>query len=398
MKKYIEGSMAVAEAVVLCKPNVISAYPITPQTHIVEDLSQMYANAEFKGQFVNVESEFSAASVCLGAVVTGARAYTATTSQGLLLMSEVLFNIAGMRLPLVLTCANRAISAPINIWTDHSDAMALRDSGFIQLYAENNQEAADLHYQAYKIAEDDSVRLPVMVNMDGFLLTHSFEPVDMPTQKEVDEFLPPYKPQYYLDVKHPITFGSMVGEDGYMEDRFYLEEAMKNSFGVIEKVTKEFEKKFGRKFGIFIDTYKMEDAETVIVAMGSVVGTIKESIDLMRANGIKVGLMKVRTFRPFPKQAVVDCLKNIKNVIVIDRASSVGAGGILATEIRSAFYGNTSVPKVNSYIVGLGGRDITIKTITDIVGNFANVKVQDSQFVELDHKYMKAGDDYLKTI
>jgi pyruvate ferredoxin oxidoreductase alpha subunit len=398
MKKYIEGSMAVAEAVVLCKPDVISAYPITPQTHIVEDLSQMFANAEFKGQFVNVESEFSAASVCLGAVVTGARAYTATTSQGLLLMSEVLFNMAGMRLPLVLTCANRAISAPINIWTDHSDAMALRDSGFIQLYAENNQEAADLHYQAYKITEDDSVRLPVMVNMDGFLLTHSFEPVDMPTQQEVDDFLPSYKPRHYLDVKHPITFGSMVGEDGYMEVRYNLEQAMKNAFGVIEKVTKEFEKKFGRKFGIFIDTYKMEDAETVIVAMGSVVGTIKESIDLMRANGIKVGLMKVRTFRPFPKQAIVDCLKNIKNVIVIDRASSVGAGGILATEIRSAFYGNTTVPKVNSYIVGLGGRDITIKTITDIVGNFANVKVQDSQFVELDHKYMQAGDDYLKTI
>ncbi|OGM03656.1 MAG: pyruvate ferredoxin oxidoreductase [Candidatus Wallbacteria bacterium GWC2_49_35] len=398
MKKYIEGSMAVAEAVVLCKPNVISAYPITPQTHIVEDLSQMYANAEFKGQFVNVESEFSAASVCLGAVVTGARAYTATTSQGLLLMSEVLFNMAGMRLPLVLTCANRAISAPINIWTDHSDAMALRDSGFIQLYAENNQEAADLHYQAYKISEDDSVRLPVMVNMDGFLLTHSFEPVDMPTQQEVDDFLPSYKPRHYLDVKHPITFGSMVGEDGYMEVRYNLEEAMKNAFGVIEKVTKEFEQKFGRKFGIFIDTYKMEDAETVIVALGSVVGTIKESIDLMRANGIKVGLMKVRTFRPFPKQAIVDCLKNIKNVIVIDRASSVGSGGILATEIRSAFYGNTSVPKVNSYIVGLGGRDITIKTITDIVGNFANVKVQDSQFVELDHKYMQAGDEYLKTI
>lgn len=398
MKKYIEGSMAVAEAVVLCKPHVISAYPITPQTHIVEDLSQMQADGEFKGQFVNVESEFSAASVCLGAVVTGARAYTATTAQGLLLMSEVLFNMAGMRLPLVLTCANRAISAPINIWTDHSDAMALRDSGFIQLYAENNQEAADLHYQAYKIAEDDSVRLPVMVNMDGFLLTHSFEPVDIPTQQEIDEFLPAYKPQHYLDVKRPITFGSMVGEDGYMEVRYHLEEAMKNSFGVIEKVTKEFEKKFGRKFGIFIDTYKMEDAETVIVAMGSVIGTIKEAVDLMRANGIKVGVMKVRTFRPFPKQAVVDCLKNIKNVIVIDRASSVGAGGILATEIRAAFYGNTTVPKVNSYIVGLGGRDITIKTITDIVGNFANVKVQDSQFVELDHKYMKAGEDYLKTI
>ncbi len=390
--------MAVAEAVVLCKPQVISAYPITPQTHIVEDLSQMQADGEFKGQFVNVESEFSAASVCLGAVATGARAYTATTAQGLLLMSEVLFNMAGMRLPLVLTCANRAISAPINIWTDHSDAMALRDSGFIQLYAENNQEAADLHYQAYKITEDDSVRLPVMVNMDGFLLTHSFEPVDMPTQQEVDEFLPPYKPNHYLDVKRPITFGSMVGEDGYMEVRHNLEEAMKNSFAVIERVTKEFEKKFGRKFGIFIDTYKMEDAETVIVAMGSVIGTIKEAVDLMRANGIKVGVMKVRTFRPFPKQAVVDCLKNIKNVIVIDRASSVGSGGILATEVRAAFYGNTTVPKVNSYIVGLGGRDITIKTITDIVGNFANVKVQDSQFVELDHKYMQAGDEYLKTI
>jgi len=398
MKKYIEGSMAVAEAVTLCKPNVISAYPITPQTHIVEDLSQMYADGVFKGQFVNVESEFSAASVCLGASVTGARAYTATTSQGLLLMSEVLFNIAGMRLPIVLTCANRAISAPINIWTDHSDAMALRDSGFIQLYAENNQEAADLHYQAYKIAEDKSVRLPVMVNMDGFTLTHSFEPIDMPTQEEVDAFLPSYKPEHYLDVKHPMSFGSMVGEDGYMEVRHYLEEAMNNAMPVIEKVSKEFQQKFGRNYGIFIDTYKMEDAETVIVAMGSVIGTIKDSIDLMRKNGIKVGLMKVRTFRPFPKKAIADCLKNIKNVIVIDRASSVGAGGILAGEIRAAFYGNTTVPHVNSYIVGLGGRDITIKTITDIVGGFANVKVQDSQFVELDKKYMQFGEDYLKTV
>lgn len=397
MKKYIEGSMAVADAVNLCKPAVISAYPITPQTHIVEDLSQLHADGKFKGQFVNVESEFSAASVCLGAVATGARAYTATTAQGLLLMAEVLFNMAGMRLPLVLTCANRAISAPINIWTDHSDAMALRDCGFIQLYAENNQEAADLHYMAYKISEDNSVRLPVMVNMDGFLLTHSFEPVDMPTQEEVDAFLPPYKPEYYLTTKRPITMGSMVGEDGYMEVRHYLEEAMKNSFPVIEKVTNEFKQKFGRYYGTFIDSYRMEDAETVIVAMGSVLGTIKEAIDIMRNNGVKVGALKVRTFRPFPAKQICDALKNVKNVLVIDRASSVGSGGILATEIKSAFYGHTSVPNVTSFIVGLGGRDITIKTITDLAGQ-AGAKLDYSKFAELDNEYMKKGDEYLKTI
>lgn len=398
MKKYIEGSMAVAEAVSLCRPHVVSAYPITPQTHIVENLSQMHADGIYKGQFINVESEFSAASVCLGAVATGARAYTATTAQGLLLMAEVLYNMAGMRLPLVLTCANRAVSAPINIWTDHSDAMALRDCGFIQLYAENNQEAADLHYQAYKIAEDNSVRLPVMINMDGFLLTHSFEPVDIPTQEEIDEFLPPYKPEYYLNVNRPITFGSMVGEDGYMEVRYFLEEAMKNAMGVIEKVTKEFESKFGRKFGVFVDTYKIEDADTVIVAMGSVVGTIKEAIDLMRNNGIKVGLLKVRVFRPFPKQVIVDHLKNIKNVIVIDRASSVGSGGILANEIKAACYGNTTIPKIHSFIVGLGGRDITVKTIVDLVGSLTNAKVYDSHFAELDHDYIKKSEEYLKTI
>ena len=397
MRHYIEGSMAVAEAVCLCKPHVISAYPITPQTHIVEDLSQITADGKFKGQIVNVESEFSAASVCLGAVATGARSYTATTSQGLLLMAEVLFNMAGMRLPLVLTCANRAISAPINIWTDHSDAMALRDCGFIQLYAENNQEAADLHYMAYKISEDKEVRLPVMVNMDGFLLTHSFEPIEIPTQAEVDAFLPPYQPEHYLTTKRPLTMGSMVGEDGYMEVRYYLEEAMKKAMPVIERVTNEFKEKFGRFQGVFVDGYKLEDADTVIVAIGSVIGTIKDSIDLMRANGLKVGCLKVRTFRPFPNEAIVNALKNIKNVIVIDRASSVGNGGILATEVRSAFYGHTTIPKVNSYIVGLGGRDITVKTITDIVGA-SGVKFEGSQFVELDKDFMKKGDEYLKTI
>ncbi|MEZ7890639.1 MAG: transketolase C-terminal domain-containing protein [Candidatus Wallbacteria bacterium] len=397
MKKFIEGSMAVAEAVNLCQPAVISAYPITPQTHIVEDLSKMAADGEFKGQFVNVESEFAAASVVLGAQATGARSYTATTSQGLLLMAEVLFNIAGMRLPIVLTCANRAISAPINIWNDHSDAMALRDCGFIQLWAENNQEAADLHYQAYKIAENEGVRLPVMVNIDGFLVTHSVETVDMPTQAEVDAFLPKYNPKYYLTTKNPISFGSMVGEDGYMEFRNYLEEAMKNAHGAIDKVAKEFKDKFGRYYGSLIDTYKIEDAETVIVAMGSVIGTIKESIDLMRNNGIKVGLLKIRSFRPFPVKEVAEALKKAKNVVIIDRASSVGRGGIVATEVRSALYEEkVTTPNVTSFMVGLGGRDITNKTITDLVGQ-AGTKFEGTKFAELDNNVIKQGEEYLKT-
>ncbi|MFH1655955.1 MAG: pyruvate ferredoxin oxidoreductase, partial [Candidatus Omnitrophota bacterium] len=273
MKKFIEGSYALAEIIKLCKPGVISAYPITPQTHIVEGLAQFVADGELKCEFVNVESEHSAASTVLGAVATGVRAFTATSSQGLLLMAEVIFNIAGMRLPLVLACANRAVSAPINIWNDQQDVMAVRDSGWILMFAENNQEVVDLHLQGYRISEDHGVMLPVMVNLDGYVLTHGLEVVDMPSQEQVDKFLPPYKPLYKLDVSDPITLGCLATPEHYMETRIAIQKTHEEVLELIPKVASEFKKVFGRESGGLVEGYRLEDAKQVIVSMGSVVGT-----------------------------------------------------------------------------------------------------------------------------
>jgi pyruvate ferredoxin oxidoreductase alpha subunit len=382
MKKVIEGSRAVAEAVKVCRPHVISAYPITPQTHIVENLSQMVADGELKAEFINVESEFAAASVILGASVTGARAYSTTTSQGLLLMAEVLFNIAGLRLPVSITCANRSVSAPINIWNDHQDAMVVRDSGWIQLYAEDCQEVADMQIQAYKIGENPEISLPVMVNMDGFILTHAFEPVELLDQKMADKFLPPYKPEVYLTTKNPVTFGILAEPAYYMETRYRLQQAIQASLQVIEEVANEFKKVFGRYSGGLVDKYRMDGAKTAIVAMGSVVGTIREVVDELREKGQKVGLLKVRAFRPFPKEAIYEALKDVDNVIIMEKALSLGMGGILLNETRAVFYGKKSQPKISGFIVGLGGRDIPNKSIINAVKKAESKMVEDS-FVDL---------------
>lgn len=382
MKKVIEGSMAVAEAVKACRPHVISAYPITPQTHIVEDLSQFVADGELKAQFVNVESEFGAASVILGASATGARAYSTTTSQGLLLMTEVLFNIAGLRFPVVITCANRAISAPINIWNDQQDAMTIRDSGWIMLFAEDNQEAADMHLQAFKIGEHPEIMLPVMVNMDGFILTHAFEPIEFLDQKMADEFLPPFKPELYLTTKNPLTFGVLAEPDWYTETRYGLQKAILASTDMIEEVADQFKKKFGRYQGGLVEKYRLDGADTVIVSMGSVVGTIKEVVDSLRDKGKKVGVLKIRAFRPFPKDAIYDALKNVKNVIVIEKAISLGATGILYDEIKAALYGRASQPKVSGFIAGLGGRDIPQESIMKVIEK-GEKEVPDNAFVDL---------------
>ncbi|MEE9487550.1 MAG: transketolase C-terminal domain-containing protein [Candidatus Brocadiales bacterium] len=366
-RTFTEGSKAVAETVRVSRPHVISAYPITPQTHIVEELSSMVANGLLKAEFVNVESEFAAASVVLGASATGARTYTATTSQGMLLMTEVLFNISGMRLPVVLTCANRAISSPINIWNDQQDSISVRDAGWIQLYAEDIQEASDLHLQAFRIAEHPDVVLPVMVCMDGFVLTHAYEPVDLITQEEADEFLPPFKPEHYLTPKNPLTYGAMLGPEAYMEARYQLERALTDSASVIEDVTLEFKKKIGRFQGVFVDGYKTDDAEIILVAMGSIISTIKEAVDNLREEGHKVGVLKVRMFRPFPKEEIYDALKGARDVLVMDRAFSPGSGGVLATEVKAAFYGREAVPNIKGHIIGLGGRDVNIDTIVNVV-------------------------------
>lgn len=383
-RTFTEGSKAVAETVRVSRPHVISAYPITPQTHIVEELSSMVANGLLKAEFVNVESEFAAASVVLGASATGARTYTATTSQGMLLMTEVLFNISGMRLPVVLTCANRAISSPINIWNDQQDSISVRDAGWIQLYAEDIQEASDLHLQAFRIAEHPDVLLPVMVCMDGFVLTHAYEPVDLITQEEADEFLPPFKPEHYLTPKNPLTYGAMLGPEAYMEARYQLERALTDSASVIEDVTLEFKKKIGRFQGVFVDGYKTDDAEIILVAMGSIISTIKEAVDNLREEGHKVGVLKVRMFRPFPKEEIYDALKGARDVLVMDRAFSPGSGGVLATEVKAAFYGREAVPNIKGHIIGLGGRDVNIDTILNVVKDRAAVGAETGdKFVDL---------------
>jgi len=365
MRKMIEGSRAVAEAVALCRPGVISAYPITPQTHIVEELSQIVADGDLDAEYVRVESEHSAASVCLGAVAAGSRSYSATTSQGLLLMVEVLYNIAGMRLPLVITGVNRAISAPLNIWNDQQDTMAIRDTGWLQLYAEDNQEVLDMHIQAYKISEDDRVLLPVMVCMDGFILTHTYETVDMPTQEQVDAFLPSYDPLYKLDPADPYTLGAYAGPERYHEARYTIQQDCLGAKEIVKEVARDFQSAFGRWHGDVIDTYRAEDADTLFVAMGSVIGTLKDWVDAQRAEGEKVGVVKVRCFRPFPAEELVAAVSKAKRVIVLEKAVSMGSTGILAAELRAALYGQSTVP-VTGAVAGLGGRDITMATIDEI--------------------------------
>jgi len=390
VKQFLEGSRAVAEAVKLCKPGVISAYPITPQTHIVEELAQMVADGELNAQFVNVESEHSAASVVLGAVATGVRAFTATSSQGLIYMSEVLFNIAGLRLPLVLTCANRALSAPINIWNDQQDSVSLRDSGWIQLYAENNQEVVDFHLMAYRVSEDKTIMLPVMVCMDGFILTHGMESVDIPEAEKVDIFLPPYKPLYQLDPAEPITMGLLADPDYYMETRFAIQETFKDVLKFIPKVSEEFRSIFGRDYkdGL-VEEYYTKDAEKVIVAMGSVCGTIKEVVDELRQKGKKVGLLKIISYRPFPYSRVCDVLKDVSKVAVLDKAVSLGALAPLAVEIKATFFGKKKSPKIiSSFVAGLGGRDITLESIREVFRKLTQKEVS-SEFIDLKPELLK---------
>lgn len=390
-QKVVEGSMAVALAVKACRPHVISAYPITPQTHIVENLSQMVADVELKAEFINVESEFAAASVILGASATGARTYSTTTSQGLLLMLEVLFNIAGLRLPVTITCANRAVSAPINIWNDHQDAMTIRDSGWIQLYAEDCQEAADTQIQAYKIGENPEISLPVMVNMDGFILTHAVELVELFDQKMVDEFLPPYKPKTYLTTKNPVTFGILAEPPYYMETRYRLQQAVEASKQVIEDVANEFNRVFGRYAGGLIDKYRLDQAKIALVGMGSVVGTMREVVDELREKGQDVGLLKIRAFRPFPKEAIYDALKEVDTIVVMEKALSLGFGGILLNEMKDVFYRKTKQPRICGFIVGLGGRDIPNHSIIEAVKKAQSETVEDD-FVDLREELIGIGD------
>jgi pyruvate ferredoxin oxidoreductase alpha subunit len=353
MLRQIEGSRGVAEGVALCRPEVISAYPISPQTHIVEALSAMVKAGELSPcEYVNVESEFAAMSAAIGASAAGARAYTATASQGLLYMVEALYNASGLGLPIVMTVANRAIGAPINIWNDHSDAMSQRDSGWLQLYAETNQEALDLHLQAFRIAEELST--PVMVCMDGFVLTHAFERVDVPAQDQVDAFLPSYEPRQVLDPADPVSMGAMVGPEAFTEVRYLAHARQLDALTVVPAVAAEFAARFGRVSGGLVRSYRTADADTVVIALGSVLGTLKDTVDELRADGVRVGVVGITTFRPFPHDAVRSAVGAASRVVVLERAFSVGTGGIVTSDVRAAV---TDRP-LHTVVAGLGGRPV----------------------------------------
>ncbi|ADL54106.1 2-ketoisovalerate ferredoxin oxidoreductase subunit alpha [Gallionella capsiferriformans] len=356
MLKQTEGSKAVAEAIALCRPEVICAYPISPQTHIVEALGESVKSGELTPcEFINVESEFAAMSVAIGASAAGARAYTATASQGLLFMAEAVYNASGLGLPIVMTVANRAIGAPINIWNDHSDSLSQRESGWMQLFAETNQEAVDLHIQAFRLAEELS--MPIMVCMDGFILTHAFERVDIPSQAQVDAYLPPFEPRQVLDPAEPVSIGAMVGPEAFMEVRYLAHAKQMQAIERIPQLASEFREIFGRDSGGLIRTYCTEDADTIIIAMGSVLGTIKDTVDEMRAEGHKIGVLGIISYRPFPLEQVKAALINCRRFVVLEKSLAVGMGGIVATDVRMAVTGTGL--KGFTAIAGLGGRPIT---------------------------------------
>ncbi|MGD0691241.1 MAG: transketolase C-terminal domain-containing protein [Acidimicrobiales bacterium] len=381
MLRQIEGSRAVAETVARCRPEVVCAYPISPQTHIIEAIGAMVKAGELTPcEFINVESEFAAMSVSIGASAAGARAYTATASQGLLFMMEAVYNAAGLGLPIVMTLANRAIGAPINIWNDHSDAMAARDAGWIQLFAETNQEAADLHVLAFRLAEELSV--PVMVCMDGFILTHAVEGIDVPEQGDVDAFLPRYEPRQVLDPAHPISIGAMVGPEAFTEVRYLSHLRQLDALELIPALAAKFALAFGRPSGGLVHSYKSDDATTVVVAMGSVLGTIKDAVDQRRASGDRVGVLGITTFRPFPFDEVRRALSKARRVVVIEKAFSVGYGGVLAADVASATHDMSLT--LHSVVAGLGGRAITQHSIESILDDAAAARLPSVTFLDLD--------------
>ena len=358
MLAQIEGSKAMAKAIALCRPQVVCAYPITPQTHIVEGLGELVRTHDLQNcEFINVESEFAALSVAIGASAGGARAYTATASQGLLFMAEAVYNAAGLGLPIVMTLGNRAIGAPINIWNDHSDAMALRESGWLQLFAETNQEALDLHIIAFRLAEELSV--PCMVCVDGFILTHAVERLDIPDQATVDAYLPPYEPEQVLDPADPISIGAMVGPDAFTEVRYLQYFKQHSALKLIEDLSAEFRKLFGRESGGLLRPYRCDDAEIIVVALGSVNGTIKDVVDEMRDDGVNIGVVTLVAFRPLPRRALQEALGRAKHVVVVDRGLDAGMGGPLASNISIALRDLPDPPQMHSVIAGLGGRPIT---------------------------------------
>jgi pyruvate ferredoxin oxidoreductase alpha subunit len=363
VKKTIEGSIAIAEAVKNCEPDVVACYPITPSTHIAETLAQYYANGEIKS-YIATESEFSSISIICGASAAGGRAFTTTSSQGLALMHEVVYAAAGMRLPLVMVVGNRALSAPLNIWCDHQDSIAERDSGWIQLYCENSQEGVDTTIQAFKIAEN--LMLPAMVCIDGFYLTHTVEPVDIPSVEEVRKFLPKYAPMVKLDPENPVSMGEYALPDTYQDFRQDVHNDNLAAKGKIVESDNEFKQMFGRSYGGLLEGYRSEDADYIFLAMGTVVGNAKEAADELRAKGKKAGVVKVRSFRPFPEEEVRKVLEGKKHIAVFEKSYSLGSFAPLYSEVINSLYSLKKRPIVSSFIGGLGGKDVPVNRLVEI--------------------------------
>lgn len=363
MRKVIAGNHAASYGAMLSRAEVIAAYPITPQTQIVELLSELCAEKKMDAKFIKVESEHSAMAACIGASAAGARSFTATSAQGLALMHELLHWAAGARLPIVLVNVNRAMAAPWSIWTDQNDSLSQRDTGWIQFYCESNQEVLDTVIQAFRVSEQ--VMLPSMLVLDAFVLSHTFEPVDIPDRKLVDAYLPSYEAPFKIDVDEPHAFGGLTTPDVYFELRYKIQKAMENALDVVKDAHAQFKKAFGREYRL-VEPYMCDDADIIVVTSGTVSSTARYTVEKMRNEGVKVGMLKVRVFRPFPAKEITKAIKGCEKVAVIDRNISFGHGGIFASEIRSIMYKEGRKP-VFGYVAGLGGRDITPLTVREIV-------------------------------
>lgn len=364
MKQVIMGNHALSYGAMLSRVQVIAAYPITPQTQVVELLSELCADKRLDAEFVKVESEHSALAACMGASAVGARTFTATSSQGLALMHEIIHWSVGARLPIILGNINRAMGPPWSIWTEQNDSLSERDTGCMQFYCQNNQEVLDTVIQAFKVSEQ--VLLPSMIVLDAFVLSHTSEVVDVPDQKLVDEYLPSFNPRYKLDIDEPHTFGGLTGPDGYYELRYKIERAMEDSKKIIKETGREFGEMFGREYGL-TESYKMDDAETVLITSATIASTARVAIDNLRKEGKKVGLLRIRVLRPFPLEEIKELLVGRKKIAVIDRNISFGHSGVFAQEVKSALYNNKNAPPLWDYIIGLGGRDVKVEDIEEIV-------------------------------
>ncbi len=386
-KVAMMGNEVMGEAMRQINPDTVCAYPITPQTDMVQNFSQYVADGEVDTEFVTVESEHSAMSATVGAAAAGARAMTATAANGLALMWEVLYIAASSRLPIVMPVVNRALSAPINIHCDHSDSMGARDSGWIQLYGENAQEVYDNAIQAVRIAEHKDVRLPVMVNLDGFIISHAVENIQMLPDEEVQNFIGEHEPNYsLLDEENPVTVGPLALQDFYFEFKKQQAEAMKNVPGVVKEIGKEFGGKTGREYGL-LEEYRLNDAEIAIIALGSTTGTARHTVDELREEGIKAGLLKLRLFRPFPAEEIASALSHVKALAVLDRADTFSnTGGPLFADVRNALYDNHSDINVVNYIYGLGGRDIDEEQIRSVYEDL--IQITDAERVDSAVNYL----------